>query len=204
MSGAVEPAHHPRHDRGTMHAFMRGAKGVVGALTVALGAACGGSSHDDHAVTATDAGADGASQTANDGGNGASDSGLITCRGTPGAEVYSANMVKSGAANVFRFTLLSSDPAPPARPVDNVWIVAIADANGSPIDNATVTASPYMPAHGHGSMKDAQVVAKGGGTYEIKPIYFTMPGLWEVTLKATVDVTGSSQQDAATFAFCID
>jgi hypothetical protein len=115
-----------------------------------------------------------------------------------GADVYEPGMSLTSPAG-HRVILVEAEPDALAR-YDNRWTVEIRDAADAPRDDATLVATPWMPAHGHGSTKEVVVTPAGsGGRYELDPIYITMPGLWEVE----IDVTVGDEAGAVTFAFCV-
>lgn len=78
------------------------------------------------------------------------------------------------------------EPDPP-RVGPNALHIQVLDAAGDPVEGATLTVEPFMPAHGHGSSEDPVVTEQGGGHYRADPITFTMPGQWEVTIEARAD-----------------
>jgi hypothetical protein len=74
--------------------------------------------------------------------------------------------------------------------------VTIADANGRPVDGATISVDGGMPQHGHGLPTRPRVTqALGGGVYEIDGVRFNMGGWWEFEL----DVAGAAGSDRVTF-----
>ena len=61
--------------------------------------------------------------------------------------------------------------------------VLITDAQGRPVENATITVDGGMPQHGHGLPTQPRVKhGEGRGTYEIEGLRFSMGGWWEVKL----------------------
>ena len=83
-----------------------------------------------------------------------------------------------------RVTVESVDPAVPARG-NNFWVVQVADGAGAPLEGATISIQPFMPDHGHGSPSPASAEPLGGGRYQLSPLNFSMPGLWELRLGIT-------------------
>ena len=83
------------------------------------------------------------------------------------------------------------DPDPPVvgRTTLTVWVTS----GGAPIDDATLTVDPQMPAHGHGSTEDPVVEGRGDGRYDAFPVTFQMPGTWVVTVTALA-AQGSGQR----------
>jgi hypothetical protein len=74
--------------------------------------------------------------------------------------------------------------------------VAITDAAGAPVDNATIQIDGGMPEHGHGLPTRPRVTrALGNGLYEIEGVRFNMGGWWEFKLA----INASSGSDVVTF-----
>ncbi len=126
------------------------------------------------------------------------DAATISCTGDSRNDTYAANLEKSGASGVYRFTLVSATPAPPIRGT-NSWSLRITDASGAALSGAMVEVAPYMPDHGHGPSVKAAATEESDHSYTIAPLYFFMPGLWQVTFKATV----ADKSDTAVFTFCV-
>jgi hypothetical protein len=114
-------------------------------------------------------------------------------------DVYTAGLAKQtpGALSV---KLMTATPAPPAKQ-SNALTFAVTDAAGNPVEGATLSVTPFMPDHGHGSSVKPTVTAKGGGVYDVANVYLPMPGLWRLTV--TVQTASGAPQEAA-FSFCID
>ena len=98
---------------------------------------------------------------------------------------------------------MSANPAPPARD-DNTWVLQLSSMSGgtvgAPVSGATVTVTPFMPDHQHGSGKTVVVEPMTeAGQYELAPVNLWMPGLWETTISAS-SATGT---DSVVFRFCI-
>ena len=79
----------------------------------------------------------------------------------------------------FTLHLTEALPSPPERGV-NTWSVLLSNLDGSPLDDCQINLTPFMPEHGHGSPLQPIVSSQGEGSYLIKEIAFTMPGLWEM------------------------
>jgi hypothetical protein len=74
--------------------------------------------------------------------------------------------------------------------------VAIADAEGQPIENADIGIDGGMPQHGHGLPTRPRVTRHvGNGVYEIEGVRFNMGGWWEFTLS----IATASGTDLVTF-----
>ena len=122
---------------------------------------------------------------------------------TQTADTFTTDLHKQGANGAVDFKLHSIDPAPAVRG-NNTWVVQLnamsAGVVGSPMDGATISASPFMPAHQHGSPITPVVTATANpGEYEITPINLWMPGVWQTTLTVT-----SGTADRAVYSFCVN
>jgi len=111
---------------------------------------------------------------------------------------YEAGMSVEGDSSLFTVALDSADPAPPDLD-ENDWILSVSDAAGSPVEGCLLTATPWMPDHGHGS-NNPESTDEGGGSYSIVGLDFIMAGYWEVGVQ--VDCGGET--DTVEFRFCIE
>ncbi|MGH7281096.1 MAG: FixH family protein [Polyangiaceae bacterium] len=116
------------------------------------------------------------------------------------AQTYASGMEQKGSAGALSVKLESINPNPVIKG-NNVWTIQVVDANGAPVDGATITVKPYMPDHGHGSSIIPQVAAgTDPGTYDISLLNLFMPGIWTVTFDVT---TSANVTDSAVFTFCV-
>lgn len=117
--------------------------------------------------------------------------------GDAAVDTWEAGMSRAGENGVYTFTLVAVDPAPPDKG-DNVWTLHI--DGDAPVEGATVTLTPFMPAHGHGTTPaDFSATDAGGGDYVSDPFDLFMGGVWETTVQATGD-----GYDSVVFTFCIE
>jgi YtkA-like len=123
-----------------------------------------------------------------------------SCASDSRAMTYTVGMAQVGSGAEVTFKLMSVSPAPPMRN-DNTWQVDLVDGNGDPIEGAVMTATPFMPDHGHGTPIKAVVTEPSPGHYDIEPLNLWMPGIWQVTLDATPQ---GGTKDQAVFTFCIE
>ena len=101
---------------------------------------------------------------------------------------------RSSAAQQFTATLQPDQALRPRRM--HTLRVAITDAAGAPVDNATIQIDGGMPQHGHRLPTRPRVTrALGNGLYEIEGVRFNMGGWWEFTLA----ITAPSGADVVTF-----
>jgi hypothetical protein len=131
------------------------------------------------------------------------DDGSVNCAVETTADEFVVGLEKMGMAGKLDFRLMSAMPTPPAR-FDNEWTLQVMQLSngvaGNPVTGATISVTPFMPKHGHGSPKDTVITELStAGRYKLSPVYLSMPGLWETT----IDVTTPSGSDSAIFRFCI-
>jgi hypothetical protein len=101
---------------------------------------------------------------------------------------------RASASRQFTATLQPDQPLRPRR-MQTVR-VAITDAAGAPVDNATIQIDGGMPQHGHGLPTRPRVTrALGNGLYEIEGVRFNMGGWWEFKLA----INAPSGSDIVTF-----
>ena len=130
---------------------------------------------------------------------------VVDCSQVTGVDTFVVGLEKVGAANMVDFKMMSADPAPPARN-DNTWVFQFHLMNGASVgaamDGATIVATPYMPAHQHGSPKQVLITPTGNaGEYTLSPVFLWMPGVWQTTIQATA--SGGATTDSAVYSFCI-
>lgn len=88
---------------------------------------------------------------------------------------------RASANQVYQATL---QPGQPLRQRQLLTVpVLIVDANGRPVEGATITVDGGMPEHRHGLPTQPLVKRSlGGGVYEIEGLRFSMGGWWELKL----------------------
>jgi hypothetical protein len=101
---------------------------------------------------------------------------------------------RASASRQFTATLQPDQPLRPRRM--HTVRVAITDAAGVPVDDATIQIDGGMPQHGHGLPTRPRVTrALGTGLYEIEGVRFNMGGWWEFRLA----INAASGSDVVTF-----
>lgn len=101
---------------------------------------------------------------------------------------------RASASRRFTATLQPDQPLRPRR-MQTVR-VAITDAAGAPVDDASIQIDGGMPQHGHGLPTRPRVTrALGNGLYEIEGVRFNMGGWWELKLA----INAASGSDVVTF-----
>ena len=103
-----------------------------------------------------------------------------------GAPASAAPQTPPNAPSSTGVIAFSSDPAPPHKG-NNLFRVKLTNANGAPLDGASVAATfymPAMPAMGMAAMKTSVALSgKGGGVYEGRGDLGS-GGSWQVTITA--------------------
>lgn len=129
----------------------------------------------------------------------------VDCADETRDDEFVAGMAKAG--DIWSFRLMNSVPAPPDLG-DNDWALRIEEssgagvaplAGGAGVPGLTVTVTPEMADHDHGTVIQAAVVDQGGGDYSAAPVNMWMRGLWLVTVEASSETA----TDSAVFAFCV-
>jgi hypothetical protein len=165
-------------------------------LALALGAT--GCQRAEEVESATDAGVDSASDGAVP--DVALADAFIGCMNEPQVDVYQPNLTKTSADGTLQVVLVSADPIPPAQGT-NTWTIRVEDATGTPLQGATITVTPFMPEHGHGTSVVPVVTANADASYTVSSLYLFMAGLWRVTFTVTPEDAASPASVA--FFFCV-
>ena len=127
----------------------------------------------------------------------------VNCATETRDDEFVVGLAKTGPGGALEFKLMSANPAPPARD-DNTWELQVSSVTGgtvgAPVSGASLTVTPFMPDHQHGSGKSVVVEPMSeAGHYMLTPINLWMPGLWETTISAA----SASGNDSVVFRFCI-
>ena len=124
---------------------------------------------------------------------------LSSCDTETRAIKYMPNLTLSSESGAFTAVLVESRPGPPIKGTSD-WTVRILDASGNPVAGLAFTALPKMPDHTHQTSVVPVVTDKGGGVYDLSPVYLFMPGYWTVTLTLPL---ASGATDNVVFPICI-
>jgi hypothetical protein len=126
----------------------------------------------------------------------------LACMNAGRGDTYVVGLERAGKAGLLDMKLMTATPAPPGFN-DNAWLVQVnamaAGVVGDPVNGATITVTPFMPDHQHGTAIKAKIQPMSGGQYLLSPINLWMPGYWEVT----IDVQTSTVHDSVLYKFCI-
>ena len=114
---------------------------------------------------------------------------------------YIAGMEKVSTDGHFRVALVESTPIPQDLTL-YTWVLEVRDADGQPIDGASVVAEPTMPDHGHGTfpITTPGVAADGVGRFTLTDMDLFMAGVWQIELR----ITAGDVSDTAFFHFVLD
>jgi len=121
------------------------------------------------------------------------------CAADARKDIYTAGLSKP--AGDLSVKLVESRPGPPTKGA-NAMTLEILDAGARPVDGATITVTPWMPDHAHGSGAKPVVTPMGGGKYEVENVYLAMAGLWQI--KIAVQPPGGGPLQETMFQFCLD
>jgi hypothetical protein len=94
--------------------------------------------------------------------------------------------VVTSSAGLFEATT-EFDPSPPAVGKNRLTL-RLQTRDGAAVQEAKISAEPWMPAHSHGSAVRPSVQTEGGGTFVVDDLRFTMPGTWQVRIE--IDANG--------------
>lgn len=118
------------------------------------------------------------------------DADFVTCTAEPRATPYQPGMQVTSANGSFMVKLLSntftdSSGKPKDEAFakgDDVWSVETdAATTMTPLDGLSISVSPFMPDHNHGTTPVGVMAAGSPGVYTMQPVNLYMAGYWEVT-----------------------
>jgi hypothetical protein len=139
------------------------------------------------------------------GSTGTVDSGpKASCAADPRVAAYQSGLAVPSSDGAWTLTLQAADPSPPLVGT-NTWTLGVKDAHGQTMSGLSLGVKEWMPDHGHGSSVHATVTAQPDGTYQVTPLYFFMPGVWQITF--TAPASGGDDGGAgatAVFSFCVE
>jgi hypothetical protein len=121
-----------------------------------------------------------------------------SCSADNRKDIYAAGMTKT--AGTITVKLVDANPGPPSKGMNELTL-ELSDS-GKPLDGATVTLTPKMPDHGHGSAVTPVVTPSGNGRYAVAKVYLAMAGLWQLVVDVQ-PTPGAPLQETA-FQFCLD
>ena len=110
------------------------------------------------------------------GGVGGATEGGTTTHSLPGGESFEA----LSARGTFAVVLEPEGGAVPLNEPFAMRVHVIDAATGDPLEGAdAVTLDARMPIHGHGMLRDVELVAREGGGYRAEGLLLHMIGPWE-------------------------
>jgi hypothetical protein len=110
---------------------------------------------------------------------------LAACTGDDSSSSARGPVSADSASGALHAVVVTT-PDPLQRGV-NQAVVTLTGGDGSPRAGLTVTVTPWMPAHGHGSAVTPSVNELGGGKYQVSNLYLAMPGSWQLRIDAMND-----------------
>ena len=123
----------------------------------------------------------------------------IDCTMVTNDDTFVVGLEKMGQNQALDFKLLEATPAPPAR-FDNTWVVQI-NAGSDGLANADLQVTPFMLKHEHVSaIHVVSTPMTEAGVYKLEHVNFSMPGVWQTTIRATA----GAQTDSGVYTFCIE
>lgn len=104
---------------------------------------------------------------------------FLMARPHPDANTSTTRTSKAG---LYQVTYVSEVLPVPKRELHK-WVIDVRDADGHPIDGATIQVDGGMPDHGHGlPTRPTMREALGNGRYVVDGMKFNMGGYWVVDL----------------------
>lgn len=123
---------------------------------------------------------------------------VLTACGTSSAAGFDGSP-RASAEGHFVGSVSSTPPVPPVNEM-HTWTIHLEDADGVPIDGASIGVDGDMPAHGHGMPTQPRVTDYlGNGDYLVDGMQFQMGGEWYVEFSIAVD----SVEDVVRFDFTL-
>jgi hypothetical protein len=98
---------------------------------------------------------------------------------------------------------VSYTPSTGTIPVNEMheWTLHVENADGTPVEDATITVDGDMPEHGHGLPTSPRVTRNlGNGDYLVEGIKFQMGGWWLMDFT----ITANSQTDTVHFNMMLE
>jgi len=132
------------------------------------------------------------------------DGAVVDCTHDPRVDTYTANLKHDGMRSMLEFTLVDSNPAPPARG-SNVLTLKVTQKDGTAM-GGRLTANLKMPDHGHEtSVQPTISFDAASSSYTIDPAYLFMPGVWRIQFDEYGDAEDAGTSlDTGVFYFCIE
>lgn len=111
----------------------------------------------------------------------------------PPIEPKAYERTQAGAAQLYRATFAPTESIRVGRL--HAWKLDVTNADGAPVDGATITVDGGMPQHGHGLPTKPIVTAQTAGAYAAEGMKFNMGGWWVVRFH----IDGAQGRDVVTF-----
>jgi len=109
-------------------------------------------------------------------------------------------LTAEGESGAVQAELMDADNIP-AEQFLNQWEVQLQEPDGTPITDASLTVTSFMPAHSHDGRKRTTITELEDGRFDVEDINLWMPGPWEVRLTVESESAG---EDYIVFDVCIE
>ena len=121
---------------------------------------------------------------------------LVSAVGTADA---SDELTATSREGLYRLTVRpSADPLPLSQM--HHWTLAVTDADGVPVADATIVVTGGMPAHDHGLPTRPQArPTEEVGSYRLEGVRFHMRGAWQLT----VSIVSEAGSDTVVLEFTV-
>ena len=119
---------------------------------------------------------------------------MMSCMGNAPSDVdYSSTQESDNG--LYRVSYTVSTGTVPINQMHE-WTLHVESADGTPVENATITVDGDMPQHGHGLPTSPRVTEYlGNGDYRVEGLKFQMGGWWLLDFSISAD----GQTDAVHF-----
>ena len=103
--------------------------------------------------------------------------------------------IQESDKGLYRVSYMASSGTIPVNQMHE-WMLHVENADGTPVENATITVDGDMPQHGHGLPTSPRVTQYlGNGDYRVEGLKFQMGGWWLMDFT----IAANGQTDAVHF-----
>jgi hypothetical protein len=121
--------------------------------------------------------------------------GTMMSRGSSVSTDLDTSTTRESENGLYRVSYTASTGTVPINQMHQ-WTLHVEDANGTPVEDATISVDGDMPAHGHGLPTSPRVTQYlGNGDYLVEGVKFQMGGEWLMD----IEITANGQTDTVHF-----
>lgn len=120
----------------------------------------------------------------------------VGCSGDKRVNVSSFPATIGSDSSSVQLKFTAADPAIPLSG-ENTWTVEVIDGSGNSLSATSISATAFMPDHGHPSPTTPQFTKLSDGSWRAEGINLFMAGVWRLTF--TVKLTGKADSTAVAF-----